>query len=279
MAKRVLYAGKVTGTSYYNGWDAKHGKMKVGDNVGLKRDRVNPYDPRATAVLYEGTQIGWVPKASNHQIAAALDDSDAELEAVITKINHQGSFEDRLYITITSGVEDTLVSADYAKLESRVLAQPYAREQFARDIGASFATQMDAALFKTLSESKEPTMAQTIDTIIDKNKQTAVSAAFMEAGRIANNQVAKIAGKQLPVIVRGYADTALGKVVMANLANFAAQKLRPADQRLNKLTGAMMVQAYQELYAEFDIEQMIEDLLDNSSIKKALKTIDVDAAQ
>lgn len=275
MAKRILYTGKVTGTSYYLGWEAKHGKMNVGDLVGLKRDRTNPYDSRATAVMYEGVQIGWVPKALNHKVAAAIDNSDTELEAVITKVNHQGGFEDRLYITITSGAEDAVVNADYTKLEARVLAQKYAFEQCARDVDTLLDTQTYDTVLKTFSESKEYRMSQ-IDQVIDKNKQTAVSAAFMEAGRIANNQVAKIASKQLPVMLRGYADTALGKLVLANAANFAAQKLRPQDQRLGKLTGAMMVQAYQELYADFDIEQMIEDLLENSTIKKALKTVDAE---
>lgn len=242
--------------------------MKVGEPVGLRRDRMNPYDSRATAVMYEGTQIGWVPKASNHAIAAALDNSDAGLEAVITKINRQGSFEDRLYISITADIEDLPVTntgrsktdTDYSCLEARIWA-----ERLAKAYRAPL----------TLSEYKEKTMSQ-IDQIVDKNKQTAVSAAFMEAGRIANNQVAKIASKQLPVMVRGYAETPVGKLVLANIANFAAQKLRPQDQRLGKLTGAMMVQAYQELYADFDIEQMLEDLLENSTIKKALKTVDAE---
>jgi hypothetical protein len=252
----TLYDGKVTGTNYYPGWDSEKYNLKVGGHVGLRRDYANPFDPRATGVFFNGKQIGWVPKASNHTIAKALDEYQS-VEAVITKVNPAGSFEDRVHIRICARPENKMVGVD----------APW------RQAAAAMADTVDKAIYDTLIKEKETTMG-TINAIIDKNKQTATSAAFMEAGRIANNQVAKVAAKQLPVMVRGYADTAVGKLLLANIANFAATKLRPNDQRLGKLTGAMMVQAYQEVLADFDIEAMIEDMLDNSSIKKALKTLD-----
>ncbi len=117
-------------------------------------------------------------------------------------------------------------------------------------------------------------MSSTIDKVLDVNKQTAVSAAFMEAGRIANNQAAKFISGKAPLVARGYVQTPIGKLVIANMANMAVEKFRPDDRRLNKLTKAMMVSAYQEALAEFDIEEMIENMLSNSSIKKALKSLD-----
>ena len=41
-----------------------------------------------------------------------------------------------------------------------------------------------------------------MDKIIETNKNLATSAAYMEAGRIANNQIAKALGKKLPMMLR-----------------------------------------------------------------------------
>jgi hypothetical protein len=121
--------------------------------------------------------------------------------------------------------------------------------------------------------------ALSVAAIVDRNKATAISAGFMEAGRIANGQVAKFVGKKLPVMVRGYADTALGKLVLANLASIAVQRVRPGSEQLVKLTNAMMVQAYQQLLGEVDLEGMLDELLEHATIKRAIAHIEAPAAE
>jgi len=79
-------------------------------------------------------------------------------------------------------------------------------------------------------------------------------------------------------MVRAYADTAVGRLLLANIAVMAAEHFRPEDNRLKKLTEAMAVSSYQEVLQQFDIEQMIEDLISNKTIAKALKAVDVDPA-
>ncbi len=111
-------------------------------------------------------------------------------------------------------------------------------------------------------------------TVVQKNIDLGTSAAFLEAGRIANNQLSSIASKKLPIMVRAYADTALGRLLLANVALMARDHFRPDDERLGKLVNAMTVSAYQEVLQNFDVEQMIDDLVSNSTIKKALKSID-----
>ena len=113
-----------------------------------------------------------------------------------------------------------------------------------------------------------------IDSLLSQNKAAATTAAVLEAGRIANNQLSAVAGKKLPIMVRAYADTALGRLLLANVALMARDHFRPEDERLGKLVNAMTVAAYQEVLQNFDVEQMIEDLISNSTIKKALKSID-----
>lgn len=112
------------------------------------------------------------------------------------------------------------------------------------------------------------------NNILDTNKAVATSAAFMEAGRIANNQVAKLIAKKAPLMVKGYVETSYGKVVIANMINIAVEKFRPGDAKLEKLSKAMMVQAYQAVMQDFDIEGMIEELFNNPQIKRATNLID-----
>jgi len=113
-----------------------------------------------------------------------------------------------------------------------------------------------------------------VNKAIELNKAAATSAAFLEAGRIANNQLTKVASKKLPIVVRGYADHPLGKLVIANLAAMAAQHFRGDDANLKKLTSAMTVQAYQELIQTVDIEGIIDELLESKEVKRALSKLD-----
>ncbi len=112
------------------------------------------------------------------------------------------------------------------------------------------------------------------DAILSANKTAAIAAGTMEAGRLANNQVAKLAAKKLPMMVRGYADTPMGKLVIANIAQQAAAHFRPEDTTLAKLTGAMATQAYVELIQTMDIEGFLDEIMNSTEIKRAVKKLD-----
>ena len=116
----------------------------------------------------------------------------------------------------------------------------------------------------------------TVDKMVDTNKMVATQAAFQEAGRIALNQITKVATKQAPLMVKGYIDTPAGKLVIANMAVMAVNQFRPNDQKLQRLTQAALQQAYQEMYQSFDIEKFIAEFVDNSTIKSALNQIEAD---
>lgn len=113
-----------------------------------------------------------------------------------------------------------------------------------------------------------------IEQVVDTNKKAITSAAFLEAGYIANKQMSKVLSKKLPMMVRGYADTPAGRLVVANLAVMLVQHFRPDNKQLVRLTSAMQTQAYGELIRELDIDGMIDELLENGSIKRAMKTLE-----
>jgi hypothetical protein len=120
------------------------------------------------------------------------------------------------------------------------------------------------------------TISNTITATINANKAAAATAGYMEAGRIANSQVIKLISPHLPFLLKAYADTPFGKLVVANIAALAAKQLRPQDATLAALTDAMTVQAFQAIYQQVDFEAMINSLLSSPEMKSAIDKLPKD---
>ena len=236
MSNEVLYRGEVTGLSYHL-YSQHIDHLEVGTKLVLIPVE-NQYDPNAVGVFYQGDQIGWIPKAKTGPLRSALQELKTAFATVLVHDKSQG-FNSRLYIGATTPVKGAASRTSHTHINT--------------------ATQ-------------EPKMSK-LNNLIETNKNSASSAAYMEAGYIANKQLGKVLGKQLPMMVRGYADTPLGHLVLANLALLAIDHFRPDQRQLRRLTQAMQVQAYQELLKELDIDGMIDDLLENGSIKRALSKL------
>lgn len=135
-------------------------------------------------------------------------------------------------------------------------------------------SRADSVVIDDTTTEKENIMTNKITAIATgiaaSNFSAAKTAAVMEAGRIANVEITKVLAKRLPMMVKGYADTPAGRLVVANLAGVALQQFRPNDARLKALVDAMQVQAYQELLQTIDIEGFIDGLLENPKIKNAV---------
>lgn len=110
-------------------------------------------------------------------------------------------------------------------------------------------------------------------TVAENNKSAAVDAGYLTAGTIANNQFSKVASKHLPMMVRGYADTPFGKLVLANVAQQAVQHFKPGNKTALRLTEAMMTSAMAEVIGSTGIEELIDGFLSDPKIAKALTTV------
>lgn len=115
------------------------------------------------------------------------------------------------------------------------------------------------------------TLNNFFSNLLSRNTKAAADAAYLETGRIANNTVAKIVIGRLPFMARFAAKTPLGKLAIANAAMILAQQVRPNDERLKKLSGAMTTVAYQELIALVDVEGMVDEFLAHPALKRALE--------
>lgn len=239
---KLVFRGAVTGLSFHQ-YGRHVNDIMVGTTLQLIKVK-NEHDLYAVGVFLPGRgcpQIGWVPKGNNLELHRLLSDGEP-LTCTVTDHNVTRDFSTCLYIQVYKEDED----------EERI--QPY----------------------KVKTHKKETIMSSKLNIVIDSNKSAATVAAYHEAGRLANKKAKEVLAKKAPLMVRGYVDTPIGGLVIANLAMLAQQQFRPEDARLVKLTRAMQVQAYQELIQSFDIESFIDELMENNTVKRALAKLDAE---
>ena len=53
--------------------------LKPGAKLELEREISNPFDPRAVAIYYENTKLGYIPKSNNEEISTFLDMGHSEI--------------------------------------------------------------------------------------------------------------------------------------------------------------------------------------------------------
>lgn len=78
--------------------------LRVGDILTLEREADNPYDKFAVRCVYQDEFLGFIPKDSNYEIAAALD---AGLELTAEIIAFQNSLRPSLSVELPEDSEDT----------------------------------------------------------------------------------------------------------------------------------------------------------------------------
>lgn len=106
--------------------------------------------------------------------------------------------------------------------------------------------------------------------VVGAQKAMAKTAATLEAARIFNNQLAKVASKKLPTLVRGYADTPVGRAVMANLILVGIETTMPhvgeTDVR-KQVARAAVVESYGVLMQSFKLEDMLTELFEMPALR------------
>lgn len=82
---RILVQSSPLAGSQYYGSDTLWPAMAVGDPLTLQREPDNPHDPRAVRVEWHKAKLGYLPRAENAAVAAALDRGEV-LEARISRL-------------------------------------------------------------------------------------------------------------------------------------------------------------------------------------------------
>lgn len=82
---RILVQNSPLAGSQYYAADSLWPAMAEGDPVSLHREPENRHDPKAVRVEWQGTKLGYLPRAENGPVAAALDRGE-KLHANISRL-------------------------------------------------------------------------------------------------------------------------------------------------------------------------------------------------
>lgn len=107
-----------------------------------------------------------------------------------------------------------------------------------------------------------------VSNIVTANKSAAVSVAKIEAGRIAVKQAVKLVKPAVPMMARGYLETELGELAVANLFKFAVDNFASNNDKAKVVADAMLQGAMLGAIQSLNIEQLINDVMDKVDISK-----------
>lgn len=102
--REILQVSPLAGFQHHAG-PALFSLMNVGDRLLLRREPDNPYDPRAVRVEWQGTQIGYAPRADNVDLARLMD-RGVPVEARILQLQKSRDPWKRVLIEIYLGYPD-----------------------------------------------------------------------------------------------------------------------------------------------------------------------------
>ncbi len=115
-------------------------------------------------------------------------------------------------------------------------------------------------------------LKQTANIMLEANKDAAGNTAKLVAGRIINARLSKIVKPKLPMYARGYAGTPIGEAVIANVVASALIHFMPSNQKVVLAADSMIQAAMLEFAGSFDIEGMVDELLDGVKLPEFTKT-------
>ena len=88
----------LAGFRYYAGEDLWQ-EMREGDRLTLIREADNPHDAKAVRVEWRGKKLGYLPRAENAAVAAAMDSGEA-VDARIAKLRQHRNPWQRVLIEV-----------------------------------------------------------------------------------------------------------------------------------------------------------------------------------
>jgi hypothetical protein len=94
----LVQSSPLAGFRYYAGetlWQT----LREGDRLTLVREADNPHDTNAVRVEWRGQKLGYLPRAENRAVAAAMDHGEA-VDARIAKLRQHKNPWQRLLIEV-----------------------------------------------------------------------------------------------------------------------------------------------------------------------------------
>ncbi len=108
------------------------------------------------------------------------------------------------------------------------------------------------------------------ENAVQINKEALILAAKLEVGKVAIAQLKKVVTPKLPYPVRGYADSPLFNIVLANAVGITLREYAQGNEKAQIVSEAMIQSAAVEMMSSFDINGMINDMLENVDVSKLI---------
>lgn len=120
----------------------------------------------------------------------------------------------------------------------------------------------------TVGDTKMAATKNMVSRTTDANVSAVKVAAVIATGRTVNEVIVSKFKNKLPIMVRGYAETPVGAIVIANLVDFGVKQFAADNAKFNYVSNAMMQAAMVDLLAEFDFAAIMNDILANVVISE-----------
>ena len=137
---------------------------------------------------------------------------------------------------------------------------------------AAMVTTTSSELTQLKKETFMSKVKTTALTTIEQNKEAALVAAKMEAGRVLNKQIIKQLTPHLPFFIQGYAKSPLAPVVVANIVAMIGNHTN--NEKVRKVGELMLLGAADATVQSFNLDKIIDDIL--KGIKLPAGVLDAD---
>ena len=94
----LVQSSPLAGVKYPSGEALWH-EMREGDRLSLVREADNEHDAKAIRVEWRGQKLGYLPRAENRAVAAAMDNGD-KVDARIAKLRQHKNPWQRMLIEV-----------------------------------------------------------------------------------------------------------------------------------------------------------------------------------
>jgi len=111
-------------------------------------------------------------------------------------------------------------------------------------------------------------LKQTAAATLESNKAGGILALKVAVGKAANRTAVRAIKGKLPMMARGYADTPLGALVVANLAQVAVHQFASTNLKAATVADAMVQAAMLDVVNMIDIDTLMDGILDKVSDTK-----------
>jgi len=113
------------------------------------------------------------------------------------------------------------------------------------------------------------TIQDAASAIFDQNKDALKRNAKRRAGQMFNDRLTNLIKPKLPMMARGYADEPWFKFALINAFAVASVKFGSTSSRLMTVTEAAVEAANDEFLGSFNLEEMIDNLLEGIPLLEA----------